>query len=35
MRKRVLAVGLAAVMMSTAMTVCVKVIKIGQEAVYT
>ena len=35
MRKRVLAVGLAAVMMSTAMTGCVKVIKIGQEAEYT
>ena len=35
MRKLVLAVGLAAVMMSTAMTGCVKVIKIGQEAEYT
>lgn len=35
MRKRVLAVGLAAAMMATTMTGCVKVVKIGEEAEFT
>lgn len=35
MRKRVLVVGLMSIMMATAMTGCVKVVKIGQEAEYT
>ena len=35
MRKRMLAAGLVAVMMTTCMTGCVKVVKIGQEAELT
>ena len=35
MRKRMLAAGLVAVMMTTCMTGCVKVVKIGQEAEHT
>ena len=35
MRKRVLAVGLAAAVMATTMTGCVKVVKIGEEAEFT